>query len=51
MVLREILQDPLRHRVDPNAAKNTNLGKASLDNVVKLAENVVKLSKEISQVG
>lgn len=50
MVLREILQDPLRHRVDPNAAKNTNLGKASLDNVVKLAENVVKLSKEISQV-
>lgn len=50
MVLREILQDPLRHRVDPNASKNTNLGKASLDNVVKLAENVVKLSKEISQV-
>ena len=50
MVLREILQDPLRHRVDPNSAKNTNLGKASLDNVVKLAENVVKLSKDISQV-
>jgi len=50
MVLREILQDPLRHRVDPNSARNTSLGKASLDNVVKLAENVVKLSKEISQV-
>lgn len=50
MVLREILQDPLRHRVDPNAAKTTNLGKANLDNVVKLAENVIKLSKDISQV-
>ncbi|MGP1460860.1 MAG: hypothetical protein ACTTKF_04685 [Bacteroides sp.] len=48
MVLHEILQDPLRYRVDPNANKNADLAKIGLDGVLKIVEKALKLSKGIS---
>lgn len=47
-VLSEIHQDPLRHRVDPNAKKNSSGIEKGMDNVLKAAESLVKLSKDIS---
>lgn len=48
MVLSEIHQDPLRHRVDPNAKKNSSGIEKGMDSVLKVAESFAKLSKDIS---
>ncbi len=48
MVLAEIHQDPLRHRVDPNVKKGANSADIGIDSVFKAAENLVKLTKGIS---
>ena len=49
-VLSEIHQDPLRHRVDPNVKKNSRGIERGMDNVLKVAESIVKLSKDISNL-
>ena len=50
MVLSEILQDPLRYRIDPNADKSHDTNMGGIDGVFKMAENIVKLSKDISSL-
>lgn len=46
-VLSEIHQDPLRYRVDPNVKKNSSGIEKGMDNVLKVVESIVKLSKDI----
>ena len=48
MVLSEILQDPLRHRVDPNVKENSGGFEKKLDSVRKLLESLAKVSKDVS---
>lgn len=48
MVLSEILQDPLRHRVDPNAKETSSGFEKKLDSVCKLLESLAKVSKDVS---
>ena len=48
MVLSEILQDPLRHRVDPNVKETSGGFEKKLDSVRKLLESLAKVSKDVS---
>lgn len=48
MVLSEILQDPLRHRVDPNVKETSGGFEKKLDSVRKLLETLAKVSKDVS---
>ena len=48
MVLSEILQDPLRHRVDPNMKETSGGFEKKLDSVRKLLESLAKVSKDVS---
>lgn len=50
MVLSEILQDPLRYRIDPNTDKSHDSNMGGIDGVFKIAENIIKLSKDVSNL-